>query len=123
MARLQLAEAYLGTHDFDNAHSTAQEIIEQEDGRGVYDAWWVLGEVQLAKAQYQDAIDSFERVTDYAEQHKHPILKGYALRSLGKTYRAIGDDEAAQTTFEQAIELFEELGMQNEVQETRKVRG
>jgi len=123
VARLQLAEAYLGISDFDNAETTAQEIIEQEEGRGVYDAWWVLGEVQLAQGQHKEAVDSFGRVTGYAEQHNHPILKGYALRSLGKAYRVIGDNDAAQVAFERAIELFEQLAMQNEVEETRKGQG
>jgi len=83
----------------------------------------VLGEVQLAQGQHKDAVDSFERVTGYAELHNHPILEGYAQRSLGKAYRVIGDDEAAQVAFERAIELFEQLNMQNEVEETRKGRG
>ncbi len=121
VARLQLAEAYLGIRDFDNAETAAQEIIEQEEGRGVYDAWWVLGEVQLAKGQTAEAVDSFERVTSYAQQHNLPVLTGYGLRSLGKAYRAIGDNKTAETTFDRAMEWFELRGMQNEAEETRKI--
>ena len=79
--------------------------------------------MQLAQGQHKEAVDSFVRVTSYAEQHNLPVLTGYALRSLGKAHRAIGDDEAAQTTFDRAIEWFELRNMQNEVEETRQVRG
>lgn len=98
-------------------------MILHEEGREVYDAWWVLGEVQLAKAQYQGAIKYFEPVIDYAQEDRIRVLEGYAQRSLGKVYRATGENGAAEAAFDKAIELFEELGMQNEEEETRKVRG
>lgn len=121
IARLNLAEAYLGMRDLDNAEACALELTQRNQATA-HHAWWVLGEVYLGKGQPEKAENSLQRVLRYLEEHEDPILKGYAWRTLGKLYRAQGNQEAAQEAFKRAIEVFIGLNQQNEVQETKALQ-
>lgn len=121
-ACLNLAEAYLGAGDLQNAEATAQPLI-QRNSPLAYNAWWVLGEVRLGQEKYENATECLQQAIELAEEHKDRILEGYAQRSLGKVYRTTGDNEAAQTAFEKAIDVFTALKMSAEVEQTREEMG
>jgi tetratricopeptide (TPR) repeat protein len=119
VARLNLAEAYLGVQAWDNAATCAEQLIQSEM-RAAHYAWWVLGEVWLARHDYPQASDCLHQALQLAQTHQNRFLAGYVYRTQSKLCHAQGKPQAAQNAFEQAIELFEALNLPDEVTRTRE---
>jgi DNA-binding SARP family transcriptional activator/tetratricopeptide (TPR) repeat protein len=69
-----------------------------------------LGRCFLAQGRNADAIDAFERALDRTRHEGDRWREGVLLTSLGRALQTADRLDAARTTWQQALDLFDEIG-------------
>jgi len=118
-----LAEAHLALSELNEAEYHAGQVIETEDEEGIPDAMRVLGEIELKRGNYPQAEKHIRESIRLAQENEDPFLGAHGWRALGQVYRAMSNTTQADQSFGKAIELFEEMGLDNEAQKTHEVAG
>ncbi len=98
------AFAYIRAKQFDQAKKALQrQLQDYPDGKYADNAYYWLGEVDMAKGLYDDARISFEMVlTDFPESSKVPD----ACYKLGRVYDMLGDSEKSRQALLTVIQQY-----------------
>ena len=116
-----LAEAHLAVGNLESAEHFVVRIFESEDEYVIMDGLRIRAEIELARKNYADAQKFGQQSLELAKRHDDRYIEGYALRVLGKIYKAQQQDTKACEYLEQAIDIFAELELENEIEKTRRI--
>jgi tetratricopeptide (TPR) repeat protein len=116
-----LAEAYYEVGDFAKAIQTAQRVLFLEETFTQPYAHFTLGLVAKAQNQLDEAERQFQASQQIANNNEDHYLAAYAWRGLGETLLAMNKMEAGKKAVSQAIILFENIGLTQEVERTRRL--
>jgi len=105
-----LAESHLGLEQLDQA-------------RMIPDALRVLGEVELKRGSHAKAQQNIQQSIRLAVENQDPFLEAYGWRALGQVQQSQYNIVEARELFGKAMFLFQEMGLENEVEKTRAVQG
>ena len=115
---VNLAEGYFGKGDMVEAERLAYYVLQQEEAFTHPFGLYTLGMVRHTQGSYQEAIRILRESMAAAEQNQDRYMLAYAQRGLGITYYDQGNEEQGEYFFQQAHQLFIELGMEIEIAET-----
>lgn len=118
VAAQNLAEAHLSLGHFEQAEQYAFQVLAEEEATTIPDGLRVLGELQLARGQYDSAEASLRRALAAAEENRDPFLSAYIWRSLSRLFHRQRRESEAETAHHEALARFGELGLTGEVQRT-----
>ena len=113
-----LAEAYYELGDFANATEHAYEVLEQEEPYAYPYAHYTLGLVRMSEENLPFAQQHLSESAHFAQQNEDPFIEAYAKRRLGCVYRQRHMFIEAEDSMQDALRLFHQLGIQNEVAKT-----
>jgi LuxR family maltose regulon positive regulatory protein len=106
-----LGLAYWSSGDLEAAHSTFSQGIEDMQAAGnilfALRGTYVLADIRLAQGRLQEAINTYKRLLQLAEQHGEPVLRGTAdlyLR-LSELYFEQDNKHAAEQQLQRGAEL------------------
>lgn len=117
---LGLAEAHLGLNELDNASNYVREVIEIEEITALPDAYLTYGTILRRQGHTASALKFVRDALNLAIENEELFLQGYIWREMGIIYSEIDNPAEAENAFTNAIELFENMGLQNEVEKTQK---
>ncbi len=120
VAAQNLAEAYLALGKLDKAEQFARQVIQTKETSTRPDGLRVLGEVNLAQREFQQAESYIEQSISASQENGDPYLEAYAWRTFGALYRVQEKRGQADEAFKKAIKLFKGLGLDHEVKETEQ---
>jgi len=78
-----------------------------------------MGLIMRARGKLADAAVWLGQSQKVAQQNQDTYLEAYTWRALGETHAANQQTEAAQHAYHQAISLFTEMGIEEEVAKTQ----
>jgi tetratricopeptide (TPR) repeat protein len=114
IAAQNLAEAYLYLGDLATAEQYAQQVIQSNATHVLPDGLRTLGEIKLAQGDL--AAETFIRQSiEAAEENDDRYLQAYGWRALARVQWTRGKREQGQAALGRAVELFESLGLDQEV--------
>jgi tetratricopeptide (TPR) repeat protein len=119
-AGVNLAEAHLELGNLEEAERYALEVLDLEERQAYPYACFNLGRVAFIRGNHAKARGYLEQSVRSADMNEDRYMQAYALRELGKVLltseEAIGSEQLRA-----AQQLFQQLGMTQEVQETEKL--
>ena len=110
---VNLSEIFFNLGNFDQALHWAQVSMAQEQTAVIPYALHIIGMVDNAQKNFEHAESCFRAIIQ--DTASEPYIIACAWSRLGETYKLQGQTNLAQEAFHQAITLFEEQNMQNEV--------
>ena len=116
-----MAEAYYELGDDANATEMAYQVLDQEEPYAFPYAHYTLGLVQLRAGDLPVAQAHLSEAALFAQQSEDPFIEAYARRALGRVYIEREMIEEATEALHRALNLFQSLGIENEIVETRSV--
>lgn len=78
----------------------------------------VLGEVELRRGHHTQAQQHIQKSIKIAIENQDPFLEAYGWRAMGQVQQAQQGKIEAKADFDKAIALFEEMGLENEIEKT-----
>ena len=115
IALQNLAEANLYLGRLDEAEQSARRVAESQTRDIVPDGLRTLGEVKLGQGDCAEAESLVRQSIEKAQGNDDRYLEAYGWRTLARIQWASGQHPAAQTAFDKALELFEALGLAQEL--------
>jgi tetratricopeptide (TPR) repeat protein len=115
IAAQNLAEAYLYLDDLAAATQYAQQVIQSDAAHVRPDGLRTLGEIKLAQSDHAAAEVFIRQSLEQAQTNEDRYLEAYGWRALARVQALHAQPAASQASFEKAIELFEMLGLDQEV--------
>ena len=115
IALQNLAEANLYLGRLDEAEQSARRVAESQMRDVAPDGFRTLGEVKLAQGDCAGAAALVRQSIEKAQGNGDRYLEAYGWRALARVRWANGQRPAAQTAFDRAIQLFESLGLVQEL--------
>lgn len=110
--RYNLARLYTATEDYSralNEYNTIQSLESSRDNPpGVATANTMKGEVYLKQNEPEQAIASYQKAAEIADETQDTKAKSNTLRSMGRAYRQSKKYEQELDVRQQALELSEE---------------
>lgn len=113
-----LAEAYYELGELELAEKYAYYVLQQEEPHTMPYALFTLGMVRRAQERLEDAADALQSGAELAQKNGDRYLLAYTQRSLGEVRSDQGDGEEAERLLHEALSLFEEMGLSQEVVQT-----
>jgi tetratricopeptide (TPR) repeat protein len=110
------ASFYLG--QLDEAEHYAAQCMRQEEATMQPYAFTVIGMVQRARGQYPSSQNTLRTAIVNAQQIEDPYAEACAWRELGRTLRAAANAVEARAALDEAVRLFERMGLVSEVVKT-----
>lgn len=120
VAAANLAEAYFELNKLDKAREYAYEVLQQEERQTYPYALFTLGQIEQAQQTWPAAELHLSESARLAHLNGDLYLEAYALRALGVIYRKQSKHSDAEATLSQALGLFEQLNITDEVQATKQ---
>ncbi len=114
-----LAEAHLALGDASQAIQYAQDAMGCEEDTVIPDALRVIGEAQLALGDGNGAKATIEQAISAAIENRDRYLEAYAYRALAKVLVALEQTMEARQVLAQAISIFEEIQLPDEVKRSQ----
>lgn len=103
-AFLAIGQAHLGAHEFDAARQSADQALTlQPEGRLNADARMLLGDVEAARGNYENAARSYLSV---AVLYEDPEVTPRALEQAYQAFRQSGDEPQATKTLSELKSRF-----------------
>jgi tetratricopeptide (TPR) repeat protein len=122
IAAQNLAEAYLYLDDLTEAERHAQRVIQSRTPHILPDGLRTLGEIKLAQGDQAAAETLIRQSLEQAQANEDRYLEAYGWRALARVQAACAQQPASQASLEKAIELFETLGLDQEVARSHSTR-
>lgn len=116
-----LAEACFEVGELDKAYDYAQMVLKLEEPQSHPYALYTLGLVQRARHQLAEVRHYFSRAQEIAQENGDKYLEAYAWRALGESETDLPQEQKVRALV-QALRLFEELGMVQEIEATRRLQ-
>ncbi|MDM8519956.1 tetratricopeptide repeat protein [Anaerolineales bacterium HSG6] len=120
--RQNMSEAYFGLGRLDEAEQLAWQVIQAEEQEHLPDGLRVFGEVQFKRGNLSEARKYIQESINMAQQNQDQYLEAYGWRALGQVHQAAEKHHDAAQAFEQAVTLFEAIGVTSEVAKTLSLR-
>jgi tetratricopeptide (TPR) repeat protein len=125
IAWLGSAQVMSGLSDPDDARwqqalTDARAINNRPGEAGIL---WKRAEVHARRGRHAEALADFAAAAAILEEQGMRPNFARVLRGWGETLRASGDPEQADAKLRQALELFDTMGLEKEVQATRLMIG
>ncbi|MCB0060944.1 MAG: tetratricopeptide repeat protein [Caldilineaceae bacterium] len=123
LLRQNLAEAYLGLGELENAETAVQQSIDQEEIHVLPDALRTHGEIKLQQGYPEQAERLIQQALELINQMETPdhYLAGYAWRALAQVYLAWGNDEKVRLAQQKAVDCFTAINLPNEIERTERL--
>lgn len=120
-----LAEAHAELGNLDPAQHFAEVVLQQEEPHSHPYALYTLGTVYKQRGDATQAAQYYDHSRQMAEANDDTYLLAFAWRALAEIHVETGALPRADAAFDQAVELFRRLGIEEEVQmtETMRARG
>lgn len=118
-----LAEAYFETGQPDKAEYYAGKVLKLEEPQSHPYALYTLGLVRRAEGRFAEAEGFFGDAQKSAQANDDKYMAAYAWRAMGEVLREQQETARGQQAIGQAFKLFEELGMAQEIEQTRALLG
>lgn len=115
---VNLAETYSDREDWPNAERYAQEVIDQQAPHSYPYGLFTLGRVRRAQEKQEEAKELFQRSLRTAQENGDRFLEAYAQRVIGELYMEAGQMNEGRRYLEQALWLFEQVGLADEIATT-----
>jgi len=119
MAAQNLSESHLALGNLDEAENYSRSVIESEEMPLLPDGYRVFGEIAAQRGDFATAEKFINDAIDLAQSNGDRWLKAYAHRALGKVYQMQRKSDRADAAFGKAITLFDDLGLENEIEATK----
>ncbi len=120
ISAVNLAEAYLETGELALAEETAYEALNLEEAQTMPYALYTLGQVRRQRQEWESAAQHMVESARLARMNHDSYMVAYAQRALGEILAAQNQMEEARTNFEQALALFRELEIDEEIRKTEE---
>ena len=95
--------------------------MDQEDRKAQPYAHFNLGRIAFQRNDFAKANAHFDESIRSAQQNQDPYLEAYAHRELGLLFQATHQASESRHSFQQALDLFEQLGIESEIEATRQL--
>lgn len=118
MNAANLAEAYFELGQLEPAEGYAMQVIEHEEVDSYPYALYTLGSVRRRQARYAEALQFYTQSCRVAERNEDRFLLAYAQRGVGVIYQEQGEVGLATAALQEALALFQQLGISAEVEAT-----
>lgn len=118
MNAANLAEAYFELGELEPAEQYALQVIEHEEVDSYPYALYTLGSVRRRQQRRDDALHFYHQSAKIAAQNEDRFLLAYAQRGIGQVHADQGAVALATAAFEQALALFQQLGITAEARAT-----
>ena len=113
-----LAEACFYLGDLAGAQQYAEHVLRQEEQQYLPYALYTLGQVWRAHNDQDAAEQHFSRSAQLAEQNEDPHILAYALQQWGVVATERGAVAEGHKHLQCALEMFEMLKLEKQVQKT-----
>jgi tetratricopeptide (TPR) repeat protein len=117
---LNAAEAHFYLGQWDEAERQAGQCMNQEESAVQPYAFTVMGMVQRARGQASSSQNTLRTAIANAQQIEDRYAEACAWRELGRTLRVAEQAVEARAAFDEAVALFEAMGLMNEIEKTRR---
>jgi aspartate aminotransferase-like enzyme len=112
------AEAHWGLGNLGQAEECVMVAIDAEEGDLLPDAYRTLGEIRCKQGRFSEAEQLVSQSISLSILNDDPYLAGYAQRALSHIYAAQGRVEDAMQAQQTAVQSFQSIKLENEVQRT-----
>ncbi|MEM7535491.1 MAG: tetratricopeptide repeat protein, partial [Chloroflexota bacterium] len=99
----------------------AQLVIHEKDTSVFPDGLRTMGTALLRQGNPQEAEQYVQQSIEFTQQNQDRYLEAYGWRAMVEVYQVQGQDEDATDAFDQAIAIFEELGLDKEIEKTKMI--
>jgi tetratricopeptide (TPR) repeat protein len=120
ISAVNLAEAYLETGELAKAEEIAYEALDLEEAQTMPYAFFTLGQVRRRRQQAESAAQHLAESARLARMNQDHYMEAYAQRSLGEIYAEQAQITEAKAVFEQALALFRQLEIEDEIRRTEE---
>jgi tetratricopeptide (TPR) repeat protein len=120
IAAVNLAEAYLETGELEKAEEVAYEALNFEEIQSMPYALFTLGQVRRRRKQWETAGEHLRESARLAHMNQDHYMEAYAQRTLGEIYAEQEQVVEARAILEQALRLFRQLEIEDEIQRTEE---
>ena len=110
-----VAEAFFELNQLDKATRYAELVLAQEESQFTPYALFTLGEIKHAQSQTAEARAMLEEAMRIAQSNQDQYIEAYVRRKLGQVLLSQGEDIKGQKYLKQARELFQKMGMMQEL--------
>lgn len=116
-----LAEAHAELGNLDQAQHYAELVLQQEEPHSHPYALYTLGTVYKARRDWAHAALHYDYSRQMAEANDDTYLLAFAWRALGEVYLAQQQGAQADAALAQALDLFRQLQIDEEVRLTEAI--
>ena len=118
VSAVNLAEAYLETGELEQAEEIAFEALHLEEAQTMPYALFTLGQVRRRRQEWESAAQHLVESARIAHMNHDQYMEAYAQRTLGEILAEQEQMDEARVNFEQALALFRQLEIDEEVRRT-----
>ncbi len=111
-----LAEACFYLEEIEKAENYAQQGLRREEVFARPYCLYVLGHIRRVQSRFAEAESYCRQAIAAAKEIEDLWGQAPSWRALGECYRDAGRKEEAQAAFEEALKIFEKLGVAQEVE-------
>lgn len=115
MNAANLAEAYFELGELGPAERYAMQVVAHEEVDSYPYALYTLGSVRRKQQRYAEALQFYRQSAQVAAHNEDRYLLAYAQRGVGQVHADQGATAAATAILQQALNLFQQLGIDAEV--------
>jgi len=108
---LLIADIAMGLNNWDTAEEKNQEAIKwagDENKQVLGSALKNLGKIDYERANWEDALEHFQKSVEISEEIGDSVILGDVYRSIGQVHWRNGESEKATEHFEKALEYAKE---------------
>ena len=116
-----LAEAYYETGKPQLAQKLINQCLQLEQAHVIPYALYTLSLIHQDAARLDDAIIVLQRGIKQAQQNGDRFIEAYLHREQGKLQRTMRQPDQADSSIHTALQLFETMGIQHEIQATQQL--
>jgi tetratricopeptide (TPR) repeat protein len=123
-AEADLGLVLMGQDDLDRAEEFLQAALQHYAAAGIdrlqSHTLLTLGELRHRQDRLDEALDFVVRAIDCASSHDEMLTVTAGYQQLGELYAARGDHDLADSSFQRALGMLQEAGMEERVQEVMR---
>jgi len=123
IAAANIAEAQYELGNFPQAEERVRQVLALEERHTYPYALYTMGLILRAKGQLAESAAWLDKALNVAQQNQDTYLEAYVWQALGQTHAAAQQAADARQSYEKAIALFTEMGIEAEAARTKALFG